>query len=421
MGKLPRVTGGAEVRSTARTVYLEGHMTAQAQPKNKGSNRLGAYLHKLRSGYGYSLRRVEERAKAEGGEIDNSQLSRYEKGICYPSFDKLRILASVFNVSIQSFADIVDLEAYETLKPAGGDALGLIEDGNDAFRKGNNGQAFALFESALELLKQFPDDAIKHENIGRARINQAVALQRLGKLALAEQELRRAMRDANLLTPQLRIQALLALSVIHGCLGDHFLSEMEAERAYKTANEASLDRLAAMALHTLAQVNSDQGEFLKAIETWRKAAKLYDSCDERYESTRIRINIATCYVSLEKVREGIRMLKSALRDARTAGYRRLEAVAWSHLGLAYYRQDDAKRAQGCFRESDARAIYNKENHPDIQFFNAYYQWKMAQTEDNPTREKIAFGRLKALRSCIERRLPEVEAFDVYVEGGRSHA
>ena len=56
-------------------------MTAQAQPKNKGSNRLGAYLHKLRSGYGYSLRRVEERAKAEGGEIDNSQLSRYEKGI----------------------------------------------------------------------------------------------------------------------------------------------------------------------------------------------------------------------------------------------------------------------------------------------------------------------------------------------------
>jgi len=66
-------------------------MGSQVQATNlKGSLRLGSYLRKLRNGYGYSLRRVEERARAEGGEIDNSQLSRYEKGICYPSFDKRR-------------------------------------------------------------------------------------------------------------------------------------------------------------------------------------------------------------------------------------------------------------------------------------------------------------------------------------------
>ena len=92
-------------------------MGFQAAANLKGSTRLGNYLRKLRSGYGYSLRRVEERARAEGGEIDNSQLSRYEKGICYPSFDKLRVLASVFNVSIQSFSDVVDLEIFEELKP----------------------------------------------------------------------------------------------------------------------------------------------------------------------------------------------------------------------------------------------------------------------------------------------------------------
>ena len=90
-------------------------MGSQPQVSHKGSQRLGKYLRRLRSGYGYSLRRVEERARAEGGEIDNSQLSRYEKGVCYPSFDKLRVLASVFNVSIQSFSDIVDLEAYEAM------------------------------------------------------------------------------------------------------------------------------------------------------------------------------------------------------------------------------------------------------------------------------------------------------------------
>ena len=43
------------------------------------------------------------------------------------------------------------------------------------------------------------------------------------------------------------------------------------------------------------------------------------------------------------------------------------------------------------------------------------------TDDNQTRAKIAFGRLKALRSAIERKLPEVDAFDEFVEKGRRHA
>src|SRR5678815_3571490 len=104
-------------------------MGAQPQADLKGSVRLGSYLRRLRSGYGYSLRRVEERARAEGGEIDNSQLSRYEKGICYPSFDKLRVLANVFNVSVQAFSDVVDLEAFDEFKPIEGEPNALIEQG----------------------------------------------------------------------------------------------------------------------------------------------------------------------------------------------------------------------------------------------------------------------------------------------------
>lgn len=92
----------------------------------KGSVKLGTYLKRLRTGYGYSLRKVEEKARQRGGDIDNSQLSRYEKGVCYPSFDKLRILANIFNVSIQSFSDVVDLERFESLKPEGGEPEELL-------------------------------------------------------------------------------------------------------------------------------------------------------------------------------------------------------------------------------------------------------------------------------------------------------
>jgi len=387
----------------------------------KGSARLGSYLRKLRTGYGYSLRRVEERARAEGGEIDNSQLSRYEKGICYPSFDKLRVLANVFNVSIQSFSDVVDLEIYEDLKPATGDPAELQESGIAALKAGDCGMAFAMFERAIELLGERPLDAETQEQLGRARVNQAAALTRLGKLALAEQELRSALRLSDRLSPRLQARALLALAGIHADQGDHFLSEMEADRAYQIAVRESMDWIAAQALASHGRVLHDKGQPAQAIERFREAARFYGRCEEIYEAIRVRVNIGACYVALGKSREGIRMLRESLAEARAGGHRRLEALAWSNMGEAYYRQSDFRRAHGCFRESDALAMYNNEKHPAILFFNAFYVWRMALEAENPTREKIAFGRLKALRSNLERRSPEVEVFDDYVERGRSHA
>jgi tetratricopeptide (TPR) repeat protein len=353
--------------------------------------------------------------------LDNSQLSRYEKGICYPSFDKLRILANVFNVSIQSFSDVVDLESYEEFKPETGEPEELIELGRAAMLDGDNGRAFAYFERATEILLDAAPGAEQQDMLVRARINQATALSRVGKLALAEQELRNGLRAAQSIEPRLRARALLVLANIHADQGDNFLSEIEAERAYRLASDASLDRLAAMALHTQARVLSDQGFPAKAVERYRKAAKLYADCGEQYEAIRIRVNIGSCYVAIGKMREGIRILRGSLNEARSGNHRRLESFAWSALGEAYFRQSDHERARKCFRESDALAVYNNEKQTDILFFNAYYEWTMANEEQNPTREKIAFGRLKALRSSLERKFIEVEAFDEYVERGRYDA
>ncbi|MCP3981640.1 MAG: tetratricopeptide repeat protein [bacterium] len=391
------------------------------QANLKGSVRLGGYLRKLRSGYGYSLRRVEERAKAEGGEIDNSQLSRYEKGICYPSFDKLRILANVFNVSIQSFSDVVDLESFEELKPLAGDPSGMVDRGIEETKAGNNGRAFALFERAVEMLLDAPASIDRQKMMGRAKVNQALALHRLGKLSLAEQELRGALRDQENLSPELRARSFLLLANIHADQGDGFLSEMEAEKAYEAARDLEMDQLAAMALHTLGRVLSDQGRPAHAIQRFRESARLYAAAGNTYEAIRVKTFIGSCYIELGKSREGVRLLRSALDEARGSSHRRLEAVAWSNIGDAYFRMKDWRRARSCFRESDALALYNNEKQTDVLFFNAFHEWRMAQEEDNPTREKIAFGRLKALRSSLERRLPEVEVFDDFVEGGRRHA
>jgi len=395
-------------------------MEAHADSALKGSVRLGSYLRRLRVGYGYSLRRVEERAKVAGGEIDNSQLSRYEKGICYPSFDKLRVLASVFNVSVQAFSDVVDLEACEVLKSHDGEPKALVNEGNAALKAGAFGQAFAYYDFALDQLYASENVEDTHESVVQTRINLAVALSRLGKLALAEQEVRQALRATRKLSPTLTARAFLILANLHADQGDLILSESEAEKALELAKAEDLTLVAARALHTLGRVLGERQQHLAAIERYREASALYDACGDRHEAVRVRINVGDCYVALGKTKEGIRLLRSALAEARTAGLRRIEAQAWSNLGEAHFRVGETAQAQSCLRQSDALAS-SPEKYPDVLFFNAYYEWKMACNEANPTREKIAFGRLKALRSSLERRFLEVEAFDAFVERRRNNA
>jgi len=396
-------------------------MRPDAAESQNGSQRLGGYLRRLREGYGYSLRRVEERARAEGGEIDNSQLSRYEKGICYPSFDKLRVLASVFNVSIQSFSDVVELDAYEEMKPASGDHRELLAAGVQALQSGDSGRAFACFDRALELLHELAPAPGQAELVAELRVHEAIALARLGKVSLAEQELRQALRFPERLPAGQRIQALVTLASLHAQQGERFLAELEAGRALEMARAASEDRMAVMSLHILAKVLHEQGRHTESIERFRETAAMYERSGNVYEATRVQVNLGAGYVALGKFREGVRVLREACERARTGGHRRLEALAWSHIGEAFFRAKDPTRAKPCFRQSDALASYNQERHPDILFVNAFYEWKMATDEDNPTRVKIALGRLKALRASTERRTPEVEEFDRYVERRHAHA
>jgi hypothetical protein len=52
---------------------------------------------------------------------------------------------------------------------------------------------------------------------------------------------------------------------------------------------------------------------------------------------------------------------------------------------------------------------------DILFLNAFYLWKISRSEGNTAQAKIAFGRMKYLRSSLEQTLPEVREFDHYIQ------
>ena len=56
---------------------------------------------------------------------------------------------------------------------------------------------------------------------------------------------------------------------------------------------------------------------------------------------------------------------------------------------------------------------------DILFQAAFYLWEIARREGNVIQEKVYFGRLRHLRSALERHFDEVTQFDAYIErGGR---
>lgn len=383
----------------------------------KGSVKLGTYLKRLRTGYGYSLRKVEEKARQRGGDIDNSQLSRYEKGVCYPSFDKLRILATIFNVSIQSFSDVVDLESFEGLKPETGDPEELILQGNEEYRLGSYGQAYAIYEKAIELLEGADPYEGLDDARARARLSKSFALVRLGKLALAEHELRQILKRTGA-TPATMTRALLQLSNVHAELGDMFLARIEAETCLQSARDQVDPMNEAYCLHALARIASEERRVDAGIELYRQALHIYEELGNRLEALNVRAHLGCEYMIRGTVREGVRILTETLEEAKKAGYRRSVAYTYSMMGIGYFKRGDYGSVKKYTRESDAVAGSGDVRYVDILFLNAYYLWKISRAEGNLAQERIAFGRLKYLRPSLERTFPEVTDFDGYIEKGK---
>jgi len=385
----------------------------------RGSARLGNYLRRLRVGYGLSLRRVEDKAKSEGGEIDNSQLSRYERGRCYPSFDKLCLLANIFNVPIQNFSDLLDLERVETVQPAPEATYETMKaEATRESDQGNYARAYAIYESALARLEEGLEGEVDADVLARARYNLARTLLRLGKISLAETELRLILRRYREVTPATMSLVLLCLAAAHDEKGDKYLALVEAEKCLAIARDIDNPEYQGYALHCIARTHFAQGDYARAMESFREARGLLEGRANRHDLTLMRINIGFCHAMVGKVDRGLRELKEALQVSTKEGFRRCSAYALLYLGQILLMKDDAKKARDYFEEAELMAHGGEERYIDILFKTAYHMWDMARSSGNQIQEKVYFGRLKFLRSQLDRQFVEVEKFDQFIESGK---
>ncbi len=388
---------------------------------SRGSAKLGEYLRRLRKGYGFSLRRVEERAREEGGEIDNSQLSRYEKGRCYPSFDKLRILAIIFNVPIQSFSDVIDLEQYDSLKPGSGDFVSLREEGNALIRAGNFGRAYVVFERCLEVLET-GGPARYGEEFGemraRCRYNMARSLLRLGKINLSENELRRMLRRCNGISERTKMMALILLSNVHKEQGDRFLAIVDAEKCLAMARENGDRESRCTEHHAIGSECYDEGDYGQAVASLREALEGYREIDRVEKAITLLADIGICDVAMGKPNKGFRQIRESIRLARKENMRRALCYGLAKEGYGQILLEDHIAAKAVFQKAEIVASGGGNRYVDILFLCAYYQWLISRKIGNPVQEKISFGRLKHLRSSLERKFLEVQWFDRFIQGDK---
>jgi transcriptional regulator with XRE-family HTH domain len=385
----------------------------------RGSQRLGNYLRRLRTGYGLSLRRVEEKARSEGGEIDNSQLSRYERGICYPSFDKLCLLANIFNVSIQNFSDLLELERVDPFEPEPAAAYeALRSEGNREWEQGNFTRAYAIYEKALARLESGDEGEIEPDLLARARFNLARSLLRMGKISLAETELRIILRRHREIATETKALVLLCLADAHDDKGDAYLAILEAEKCLEIARAAGHAEYEGYAYHRIARTQFEQGEFDRALDSFREARQRLEAKVGRHDLTLIRTNIGLCHAMVGKVDRGLRELSEALQTAQREGYRRCASYALLYMGQIHLMRHEEKKARDLFEQAEMMAHGGDERYVDILFQTAFHLWELARTSVNQVQEKVYFGRLKFLRPQLDRRFPEVERFDRFIENGK---
>src|SRR5262245_36573766 len=385
----------------------------------RGSARLGNYLRRLRVGYGLSLRRVEDKAKNGGGDIDNSQLSRYERRKLSPLYTTLSLLANISIVPIHNVSDMLDLERVDTFEPA--PAASYEELKSEASREwdqGNYTRAYAIYETALARLEDGGEESIDAETLARARYNLARTLLRMGKISLAETELRLILRRHKDISPTTEGAVLGCLADAHEDKGDRYLALLESEKSLAIARSAGSVEYEGYALHRIGRLHFLDAEYEKALESFREARALLEDKASRYDLTLIRINIGFCQAMLGRVDRGIRELKEALLVAGKEGFRRCSTYALLYLGQIHIIKKETARARDYFEEAELLAHGGEERFVDILFQTAYHLWEMARASGNQVQEKVYFGRLKFLRSQLDRQFQEVEKFDRHIEQGK---
>ena len=256
--------------------------------------------------------------------------------------------------------------------------------------------------------------------MARARYKMAFSLFRLGKINLAESELRLVLRNHQKISPRTRFLALLMLANVHDERGDRYLALLEAERCLDLARALGERTDEAYAMHAIGRTCFEEADYERAADFHARALEMARDTATPQEIVILQSNLGYCHVMLGRPEKGLKEIRDALSMSRREGLRRGIAYCLRILGQILFREGKLDRARESFREAETVAHGADSPYTDILFQAAYYLWEIARREGNSVQERLYFGRLRHLRSSLERHFEEVTQFDAYIDRGGRH-
>src|SRR5262249_8367751 len=154
-------------------------------------------------------------------------------------------------------------------------------EGNREWEQGNFVRAYAIYEAALARLEDGKEGEVHADLLARARFNLARSLLRMGKISLAETELRLLLRRQRELQPATTARARLVLAGAHEEKGDGYLAVLESEKCLEIARSIGHTEYEGYALLRSARTRFEQGDFAGALENFREARGLLEGLVSR--------------------------------------------------------------------------------------------------------------------------------------------
>ncbi len=394
--------------------------------EEKGSRRFGAYLRKLREERRLTLDTIEDLSAVHHDRISKTYLSRCENGRTLPSFPKLFTLSKIYRTKLTALAERLQLDVeLDAMPPVDLSATtydDLASRGQEAVRQGNVKAAFLLFNAAWERATLMESDAERLLRESQARLALAIALYRLGRLEMAEEECKALVSQQGIDATVSR-RTLILLSAIYYDTNRHALARIMIHEAESRLNGAAAPGAAPSDARSAADVLSMKG--LLELEAGRTddARAAFEMARERYEALHDEFSLCKTFGNLGAAaaaagqeRHALAHFQRSLEIARGLGYPYYVAKRLHDMGRLHLDHGRGDQARRLFHESNE--LSRRGEFHDVTFLNCFYLWKAALASGDSAGAAMNEKSLRFFAFRIETSLPELEEFKSRLEEGK---
>jgi tetratricopeptide (TPR) repeat protein len=380
---------------------------------------LAAHLRAVRDESGLSLRQVQAASHELPEPVAFDYLSRVESGQAVPSPQKLLSLARIYQVPVQQFLDLLDLDGLKLPEGADDDPESCRVRGIAAAGSGKMREAYSIFHAGITRLQNLPDLTPEQDTLlGHLHHNLGIVLRRLGKYRAAQDHFERALESTHRPGDHVA-RTLTCLADVAYQQGRPQLAEGIAFASLRAARRAKDRYVLGCALVVLASIRAELGNRPSAVSLLRRAVALLN--EPRGASDRViaQGSLAQHLALLGHTEEADEMFRESIVQAERLGNPRMVSRVLFDLARSLFERGERTESARLFGRS--AAIAAEHDLPPERFHSEFYLWRLALERKEAREAAERLRTLKLLRLGLDHQSEESIEFMRFLKQARSRA